>query len=104
VRFQEVEPGRIRFCAKQTKSPWISGELVVTEDGSLLLAWWRYGAAREIPATGGVATFAAPSPARDLPLLPTSFLIWQERPSGRAAQNSFQYREWAVTKEQPHWP
>jgi hypothetical protein len=104
VRFREVEPGRIRFCPRRTDLPWISGEMSFAEDGSLLAIWWRYGSTREIPATGGVATFVAPSPTRDLPLLPSSVLVWQERPSGMAAQRSFEYKEWRLTNYEPHWP
>lgn len=103
VRFRDVEPGRIRFCPRRTDLPWIYGEMSLAEDGSLLAIWWRYGSTREIPATGGVATFVAPSPTRELPLLPSGVLVWQERPSGMAAQRSFEYKEWRLTNYEPHW-
>jgi hypothetical protein len=103
VRFTLAAPDRIRFCPSRKSSPWIVGEMVLAEDGSLLWVWWRYGAPKEISATGGVATFVAPSFAHDLPLLPSSSVIWQERPSGMASQRSFEFREWRVTREQPIW-
>jgi len=103
-RFTDAGPARIRFCPSETKAPWISGEMIVADDGSLLWMWWRFGSPGEIPATGGVVTFVAPAGARDLPLLPSSAVLWQERPSGMAAQRSFEFKEWHLTNYEPHWP
>jgi hypothetical protein len=101
VRFTVAGPGRIRFCPRETKASWISGEMLFADDGSFLWIWWRFGSPREIPATGGVATFVAPSTAHEFPLMPSSFLLWQERPNGTAAQRSFEFRGWWMTREKP---
>jgi len=47
--------------------------------------------------------FLAPARDSSLPLLPTSETLWQERLRGEAAQRSIEYREWRLTREEPHW-
>lgn len=96
VRFTALEDGRIRFCPKRRDHPWIEGVMAFAEDSSVLWIKWTYGARSEGWATGGLATFASPATDRSVPLVPTSFVLWQERGSGMAAQWSAEFREWTV--------
>lgn len=102
--FSGAPDGTIRFCSKEQVRPWIEGEMRIGEDGGIVWVRWRFRSRSALPATGGEALFLPPASDSAMLLLPTSETIWQERPYSMAAQRTIEYREWRLTREEPHWP
>jgi hypothetical protein len=101
VRFTTLDEQRIRFCPRDRRHPWIEGEFKLGDDGSILWARWRYGSKVQGWETGGVATFLPPAADRSMPLLTSTFLIWQERTSGIVARWAAEFSAWRVSKVEP---